>query len=51
LNNEIKRRSAVVGLFPIQPALIRLIRLIRLVGAVLAEKDAEWSLADRRFGT
>ncbi len=41
LNEEIKRRTPVAGLFPNEPA------LLRLVGALLMETDEDWQTGKR----
>ncbi|HEY5671752.1 MAG TPA: IS256 family transposase, partial [Anaerolineales bacterium] len=43
LNKEVKRRTNVVGVFPDQPA------VLRLAGSILMEIDDEWQAADRRY--
>ena len=44
LNNEIKRRADVVGIFPSEQS------ILRLIGAVLLEQNDEWQLQHRYMG-
>jgi hypothetical protein len=43
LNKEIKRRTNLVGIFPNDPA------IVRLEGSQLLEQQEEWQLERRRF--
>jgi len=43
VNEEIKRRTRVVGIFPNDAA------IVRLVGAVMVEQDEHWQLEGRRM--
>ena len=45
LHKEVKRRTAVVGIFPDRAS------LVRLAGMLLAEQDDEWAVSDRRYFT
>jgi hypothetical protein len=45
LNGEVKRRTEVVGIFPMNDA------IVRLVGAILLEQNDEWALQRARYIT
>ena len=44
LNEEVKRRAGVVGIFPSEQS------ILRLIGAVLLEANDEWQLQHRYMG-